>query len=106
MNAEEKESVRQQAIDILRTVYDPEIPVDIWELGLVYDVSVDDDGNVRIVMTLTTPNCPAAESLPAQVKHRISQVQGVNEVNVEVVWEPPWNPQMMSEAARLQLGYM
>ncbi len=106
MNAEEKELLKQKTIDILRTVYDPEIPVDIWELGLVYDVSVQDDGKINIVMTLTTPNCPAAESLPAQIKHRVSQLEGAEDVNVEVVWEPPWNPQMMSEAARLQLGYM
>ncbi|HID39295.1 MAG TPA: SUF system Fe-S cluster assembly protein [Calditrichaeota bacterium] len=106
MNAEEIETLRQKAVDILKTVYDPEIPVDIWELGLVYDVSVDDEGNAHIVMTLTTPNCPAAESLPAQVKHRVGQIEGIKDVDVEVVWEPPWNPQMMSEAARLQLGYM
>ena len=106
MNAEEKETLRQQIIGILKTVYDPEIPVDIWELGLIYDVSIDDEGNARIVMTLTTPNCPAAESMPDQVKHRVGQIEGVKDVDVEIVWDPPWNPQMMSEAARLQLGYM
>ena len=106
MNAEEKETLRQQVIGIIKTVYDPEIPVDIWELGLIYDVSIDDEGKTRILMTLTTPNCPAAESLPVQVKHRVEQIEGVKEADVEIVWEPPWNPQMMSEAARLQLGYM
>jgi FeS assembly SUF system protein len=98
------EEVKQRVIDVLRTVYDPEIPVDIWELGLVYDVDVSDDGEVGIRMTLTSPMCPVAESLPPEVEAKARAVEGVREVRVELVWDPPWDPGMMSEAARLELG--
>lgn len=99
-----KEEVREGVVEALRTVYDPEIPVDIWELGLVYDVDVDDANGVRIRMTLTSPMCPVAESLPPEVEAKARTVEGVSDVEVEVVWEPPWNPGMMSEAAKLELG--
>lgn len=89
---------------ILQTVYDPEIPVNIYELGLIYDVKIDDSGLVEIKMTLTTPNCPAAGSLPGEIEQKIRGLEGVTNVTVEIVWEPMWNPSMMSEAARLQLG--
>ncbi len=97
---------RDDVIKVLKTVYDPEIPVDIYELGLIYDISIDEDNNIKIAMTLTAPNCPAAQSLPQQVKERVEQISGVGEVQVDVVWDPPWNPSMMSEVAKLQLGYM
>ncbi|MDX1648665.1 MAG: SUF system Fe-S cluster assembly protein [Myxococcota bacterium] len=98
------DEIRDRVIEVLRTVYDPEIPVDIYELGLVYDVDVDDDGVVSIRMTLTSPMCPVAESLPPEVEAKAAAVEGVKEARVDLVWEPPWNPGMMSEAARLELG--
>ena len=99
-------AVREQVVDALRTVFDPEIPVNIYELGLVYDVEVQEDGYVLIRMTLTSPACPVAESLPAEVETRATAVEGVTGVEVELVWEPPWDASRMSEAARLQLGFM
>lgn len=98
------EAIKKKVIEVLKTCYDPEIPVDIYELGLVYDVDVDDDGAVSIKMTLTSPACPVAESLPPQVQDRVAVVDGVKSARVEVTWEPPWTPEMMSEAARLTLG--
>jgi FeS assembly SUF system protein len=98
------ESIREGVIEALRTVYDPEIPVNIYELGLVYEVDVRDDASVHVRMTLTSPMCPVAETLPPEVEAKARAVPGVREVEVEVVWEPPWNPGMMSEAARLELG--
>jgi FeS assembly SUF system protein len=92
-------------IEALRTVYDPEIPVNIYELGLVYDVDVDEDGQVQVRMTLTSPACPVAGTLPGEVEARIRGVEGVTDVSVEVVWDPMWTPEMMSEEARLQLGF-
>ena len=98
------EEVKQGVVDVLRTVYDPEIPVNIYELGLIYDVSVDDEGVVDIRMTLTSPMCPVAESLPPEVEAKAASVEGVKEARVDLVWEPPWNPGMMSDEARLELG--
>jgi FeS assembly SUF system protein len=91
-------------IETLRTCYDPEIPVDIYELGLVYDIKVDPNGAVTVNMTLTSPACPVAGSLPGEVESKIRAIPGVAEVKVELVWEPPWTPDRMSEAAKLQLG--
>ena len=88
----------------LKTVYDPEIPVDIYELGLIYDVQISETGDVKVVMTLTTPNCPVAESLPAEVREKISGVEGVKTVDLELTFEPSWNKDMMSEEARFELG--
>lgn len=102
--APSQDEVREGVVSALRSVYDPEIPVDIWELGLVYDLAVDDANAVRIRMTLTSPMCPVAESLPPEVEAKARGVEGVSDVAVEVVWDPPWNPSMMSEAARLELG--
>lgn len=96
--------IGEKIIFALKTVYDPEIPVDIYELGLIYDVQISDEGNVKVVMTLTTPNCPVAESLPAEVREKVSAVRGVGEVDLELTFEPSWNKDMMSEEARFELG--
>lgn len=104
--ADDPEHLKERVVSVLKTCYDPEIPIDIYELGLIYDVSVEALGKVRILMTLTTPNCPVAVSLPNEVKQKIEAIDGVNEVQLDIVWDPPWNPSMMSEAARLQLGFM
>lgn len=95
-----------QVIEALRSCFDPEIPVNIYELGLVYDVKVDPSGAVEIKMTLTSPACPVAQSLPAEVEAKIKAVPGVTDARIEVVWDPPWEPSKMSEAARLQLGML
>jgi FeS assembly SUF system protein len=100
----EQSALRDEVIEALRTCYDPEIPVNIYELGLVYDVEISVSGEVHIRMTLTTPNCPAAISLPGEVEWKSRDVPGVAGVKVEVVWDPPWDPSKMTEAARLQLG--
>ena len=97
-------ALEPRIIDALATVFDPEIPVNIYELGLVYDILVDESSAVGIRMTLTAPACPAAQSLPVEVKNKIAQIPGVTDVKVDVVWEPPWDRRRMSEAARLQLG--
>jgi FeS assembly SUF system protein len=96
--------LREKIIEALKTCYDPEIPIDIWELGLIYDIDIAETHDVVVTMTLTTPHCPAAESLPADVETKVSSVEGVASVKVEVTWEPAWSPQMMSEAARLELN--
>jgi len=98
------EGIKTKVVEILKTCYDPEIPVDIYELGLIYNVDVNDDGGVEIKMTLTSPACPVAESLPPSVQEKVSAVDGVTSANVEITWDPPWAPEMMSEAARLTLG--
>lgn len=96
----------QRIIDAIKTCYDPEIPVDIWELGLIYEINVNDEKEVNVRMTLTSPNCPAAESLPAEVEQRVKEVEGVKEGKVEITFEPPWEKDMMSEVAQLELGFM
>ena len=96
--------IEAQVIEALRTCFDPEIPVNIYELGLIYDVKVEPSGAVVIRMTLTSPNCPAAQSLPAEVEAKAKAVRGVTEAKVDVVWDPPWDSSRMSEAAKLQLG--
>jgi FeS assembly SUF system protein len=96
-------ALRDEVITILHGIYDPEIPVDIYELGLIYEVNVDDDANVHVLMTLTSPMCPVAESLPPEVEEKVARVEGVTKATVEVTWDPPWDPEMMSEAARLEL---
>jgi FeS assembly SUF system protein len=100
----DKELLEKQIVDVIRTVYDPEIPVNIYELGLIYDVHIDDEGNVHIRMTLTSPACPVAGSLPGDVRQRVQSIEELKDVKVDVVWDPPWNPTMMSEEARLELG--
>ncbi len=101
-----KERIKADVIDTLKTIYDPEIPVNIYELGMIYSIEVDAEGNVKIRMTLTTPACQVAGSLPGQVKERIEQVYGVKSVDLELVWDPPWSMDMMSEEAKLTLGYL
>ena len=93
----------EKIVMVLKTIFDPEIPVDIYELGLIYDVKVKDD-KAKIIMTLTTPNCPVAESLPKEVKDSAMQVEGIEEVDLDLVFEPPWDKSMMSEAAKLELN--
>jgi len=98
--------IESEVLDALRTCYDPEIPVNVYELGLVYEVAVDDAGAVSIKMTLTSPHCPAVQSLPAEIESKVRAVSGVTDVKIDLVWDPPWDPSKMSEAARLQLGMM
>ena len=104
LSAAEQSALREKLIEALRTCYDPEIPVNIYELGLIYEVKVSDAGNGYIRMTLTTPNCPAAISLPGEVEYKAKAIAGLSGVKVEVVWDPPWDMSKMTEAARLQLG--
>jgi FeS assembly SUF system protein len=100
------EQIRERVIAALRTVYDPEIPVNIFELGLVYDVAIAEGGEARIRMTLTTPMCPVAEELPIEVESKARSVDGVKSARVDLVWDPPWSMEMMSEAAKLELGML
>ena len=100
------EALKEKVIAVLQTIYDPEIPVSIYELGLIYEVSILPINNVQVVMTLTAPSCPAAQSLPVEVDQKVRQIEGVNDVHVAVTWNPPWNKSMMSEAAQLELGLL
>jgi FeS assembly SUF system protein len=99
------EDLRKQVIQVLRSCFDPEIPVNIYDLGLIYGLDVEPPGKVSIVMTLTAPNCPVAGSLPEGVRLKVGKVQGVADVNVALTWDPPWSPSRMSDAAKLQLGF-
>ncbi len=101
----EKTIIEAQAIEAIRLCYDPEIPVNIYELGLIYGIDISDTAIVNVRMTLTSPHCPAAQTLPADVARRVKSVKGVNEVVVDIVWEPTWNPSMMTEAAKLEIGF-
>ncbi len=103
-DAEKTAALKPAIVDAISTVYDPEIPVNIWELGLIYDVAVDAAGRALVTMTLTAPGCPAAQSLPSEVESRVGGVAGVTDAKVDVVWEPGWTKDRMSEAAKLQLG--
>ena len=96
--------LKDKVIAEIKKIYDPEIPVNIYELGLIYDIKIDKTNNVKVKMTLTTPNCPVAESLPKEVKDSIIEVKEVNDVDLELVWDPPWDKSMMSEAAKLELN--
>ena len=102
----ENEALKQKVIEVLQTIFDPELPVSIWELGLIYEINVLPINNVQIVMTLTAPGCPAAQSLPVEVDQKVRLIEGVNDVHVAVTWNPAWNKSMMSEAAQLELGFM
>lgn len=102
----DKGETRDKVIAVLKTIYDPEIPVDIYELGLVYGVDIADDGHVTITMTLTSPSCPVAETLPPEVEEKVQTVEEVTGCKVEITWEPPWDKSMMSEEAQLELGFM
>jgi len=103
-NAVSPQTLREKIIEALKTCYDPEIPIDIWELGLIYDIDIASTNDVIVTMTLTTPHCPAAETLPVDVENKVSAVEGVASVKIDLTWEPAWSPQMMSEAARLELN--
>lgn len=98
------EQIRDQAIDILKTVFDPEIPVNIYELGLIYEVNVNDEKEVHVVMTLTAPSCPVAGSLPGEVEQKLKGMHGITDASVEITWEPAWDMSKMTEEAKLQLG--
>jgi len=98
--------VKEKVIEQLKTIYDPEIPVNIYELGLIYGVELDENGRADVTMTLTTPMCPVAESLPQEVQDKVESVEGVTEAHVELVWEPAWDMSMLSEAAKLELGML
>jgi FeS assembly SUF system protein len=98
--------IEAEVTEALRNCFDPEIPVNIYELGLIYEVKVEPTGAVAVRMTLTSPSCPAAQSLPGEVQERIKAIPGVTDVSVDVVWDPPWDPSRMTEAAKLQLGMM
>jgi FeS assembly SUF system protein len=96
----------ETVVKVLKTIYDPEIPVDIYELGLIYDVFLNEDNDVKILMTLTTPNCPVAESLPQEVKDKVASIEGVKSAEVEMTFDPPWSRDLMSDEAKLELGFL
>jgi FeS assembly SUF system protein len=99
-----KQELEEKIISVLKTIYDPEIPVDIFELGLIYGIEIDDDENVKIKMTLTSPACPVAGSLPPEVEMKVSEIDEVRSTKVDIVWSPPWDKDMMSDAAKVELG--
>lgn len=101
-----KKELEDNIVDKLKTIYDPEIPVDIYELGLVYEIRIDDEFEVDILMTLTTPNCPVAESLPVEIEEKVQLVDGVKTARVTITFDPPWDQDMMSEEAKLELGFL
>ena len=100
------QALKDKVIEKIQEIHDPEIPVNIWDLGLIYEVNILPINNVEVVMTLTAPSCPAAQSLPHEVDQKIRTIEGVNDVHVEVTWTPAWNKDMMSEVAKLELGFM
>ena len=99
-------NLKEKIVESIKKVYDPEIPVNIYELGLIYDIEVSEDADIHILMTLTSPNCPVAESLPLEVKEKVKTIPEANEVEVEITFDPPWTKDMMSESARLELGML
>ena len=102
----DKKALENTIIEVLKTIYDPEIPVDIYELGLIYGIKIDADVNVAIEMTLTSPSCPVAESLPAEVEQKVAGIKSITTAKVNIVFEPPWEKDMMSEEAQLELGFI
>lgn len=99
-------SLGEEVIRVLKTIYDPEIPVDVYELGLIYDVQISDEGEAKVLMTLTTPNCPVAESLPMEVEEKVGEIEGITKSKVEITFEPEWEKDMMSEEAKFELGLL
>jgi len=97
-------TLKEKVIEEIKKIYDPELPVNIYELGLIYDIKIENENTAKVKMTLTTPNCPVAESLPKEVKDSIMQVEGIENVDLDLVWDPPWDKDMMSEAAKLELN--
>lgn len=106
MDKKKKIQLKEKIVRSIKTVYDPEIPVDVYELGLIYEIKILDDNNVHVLMTLTSPSCPAAESIPNDVKNRIEMIKEINEVEVEITFDPPYTTDLMSEEAKLELGFM
>jgi FeS assembly SUF system protein len=106
MDKELRSSIETNVITVLRTIYDPEIPVDIYELGLIYEIAISDEADVKILMTLTSPNCPVAESLPQEVKEKVAMVKQVRSSEVELTFDPPWDQEMLSDEAKLELGFL
>jgi FeS assembly SUF system protein len=105
-NAKTADEIREDIIEVLRNIHDPEIPVNIYDMGLIYEVAIDEKGATEVTMTLTSPSCPVAESLPVEVEQKVGNVPGVTQVKVDLVWEPQWTPDKMTEAARLDLGLL
>lgn len=105
MTQEEKTQIEERIVDVLKTVYDPEIPVNIWDLGMIYKIDVKEDGNVDLDMTFTAPSCPAADFILEDVRQKVDSLQGVNTANVNLVFEPAWDQSMLSEEARVELGF-
>ena len=101
-----KQTIEEKIIEVLKNCYDPEIPVNIFELGLIYEIAIDDNSNVEVKMTLTSPACPVAGSLPGEVEYKIRNIPEVNDVKIQLVWNPPWDKDMMSDVAKLELGMM
>jgi FeS assembly SUF system protein len=101
-----EENLENTVIDVLKTIYDPEIPVDVYELGLIYEVKINTDKHIDIEMTLTSPNCPVAESMPKEVEDKVAEIDGVKSAKVNIVFDPPWDKDMMSEEAKLELGFL
>ncbi len=106
MDKKEKAELNNKIIRAIKTVYDPEIPVDVYELGLIYEINIKDNKDVQVLMTLTSPSCPAAESIPSDVKNRIEMIKEINDVDVEITFDPPYTSDLMSEEAKLELGFM
>ncbi|MDE6684825.1 MAG: iron-sulfur cluster assembly protein [Duncaniella sp.] len=106
MTPEEKLSIEEKVVKMLKTVFDPEIPVDIYNLGLIYGIDLDDEGNLRIEMTLTAPNCPAADFIVDDARIKLESIEGIKSVDIRIVFEPEWNKDMMSEEAKLDLGFL
>lgn len=106
INTENTTDLRSQVVAAIKTVYDPEIPVDVFELGLIYEINIYPVNNIYIQMTLTSPSCPSAETIPAEVEKKIKEIPGINDVKVEITWDPPYSQEMMSEAAKLELGFL
>lgn len=104
--AQPQEDLREKVLQAIKSVYDPEIPVDVYELGLIYEINVYPVNNVYVMMTLTSPSCPSAEQIPVEVEEKIKAIEGVNEVTVELTFDPPYSQDMMSEAAKLELGFL
>lgn len=106
MNKIDKEALGEKIVEVIKTIFDPEIPVDIYELGLIYDVFVNEDMDVKILMTLTSPNCPVAETLPVEVEEKVKTIEEINNAEVEITFDPAWTQDMMSEEAKLELGFL
>ncbi len=106
MNKKDKEDLGDKIVEVIKTIFDPEIPVDIYELGLIYDVFVNDDMDVKVLMTLTSPNCPVAETLPVEVEEKVKTIEEIRNAEVEITFDPMWTQDMMSEEAKLELGFL